>query len=74
MNLADLKAARANREIVNTPKGAARITQIGDHEPVCWLRSVEHNGLTFCAKHEDITRRPDQTVPQRKRIKVPQIT
>ena len=74
MKLSDLKAARANRETVNTPKGAAIITQIGDFEPVCWLRSVEHNGLTFCAKHEDITRRTDQTVPQRKRIKTPQIT
>ena len=74
MNVADLKAARANREIVNTPKGAAIITQMGDHEPVCWLRSVEHNGLTICAKWDEITKRADQTVPQRKRIKTPQIT
>jgi len=72
MNVADLKAARANREIVNTPKGAAIITQMGDHEPVCWLRSVEHNS-TFTARFDEVSQWTGD-VPQRKRIKTPQIT
>ena len=72
MNLADLGAARANREIVNTPKGAAIITQIGDFEPVCWLRHVERN-FTFTARFDEVSQWTGD-VPQRKRIKTPQVT